>query len=89
VLLGPILIAGEPASPRLLFAVLAGCSTTLEPGLVYRAVSRGRALICIAAALSVGVTLTLLHAAGRLNAYWATAAQHVGTGGSAPPRTDA
>jgi drug/metabolite transporter (DMT)-like permease len=146
VLLAPILIAGSgaPASPRLLFAVLAGCSTTLELGLIYRALSRGRALItapvgalgaavavtigviggdrlspmillglvlalagsaistwssgegpglaalrrrdaviCIAAALSVGVTLTLLHAAGRLNAYWVTAVQHASTAGSA------
>src|ERR1700728_278357 len=47
-LLLPVLIAqgtAIPDSPRLLLAVLAGISTTLELGLIYRALSRGRALI--------------------------------------------
>lgn len=147
ILLVPVLGAqgsGMPGSPRMLLAVLAGCSTTLELGLVYRALSRGSALItapvgalgsavavmigvtggdvlspiiviglicalagsaistwdssdatslgalrqrdavvCIAAALSIGVTLTLLHGAGRLNASWVTAVQHASTAASA------
>jgi drug/metabolite transporter (DMT)-like permease len=41
------------------------------------------ALVCIAAAVSVGATLTLLHAAGRVNPYWVTAVQHASTGVSA------
>jgi len=146
-LLLPVLLAqgsALPGSPRLLAAALAGCSTTLELGLVYRALSRGRALItapvaalgaavavvigvlggdslgptilvgltcalagsaicswdpspaqgvgslrrsdamiCLGAALSVGVTLALLHTAGHLNPYWVTAVQHVTTAGSA------
>ncbi len=146
-LLVPVLIArgrGMPVTPRLLLAVLAGVSTTLELGLIYRALGRGRALItapvgalgaavaviigvaggdqldplillglccalagsmistsstserrtaasfrrsdalvCIAAAVSVGATLTLLHAAGRVNPYWVTAVQHASTGASA------
>jgi drug/metabolite transporter (DMT)-like permease len=146
-LLVPVLIArgrGMPVTPRLLLAVLAGFSTTLELGLIYRALSRGRALItapvgalgagvaviigviggdqldpltlvgmccalvgsvisssstserrgattfrrsdalvCVAAAVSVGATLTLLHAAGRVNPYWVTAVQHASTGATA------
>jgi drug/metabolite transporter (DMT)-like permease len=146
-LLLPVLIArgtAVPDSPRMLLALLAGCSTTLELGLIYRALSRGRALItapvgalgaavavtigviggdrlspmiliglvcalagsaistwssadglsmralrqrdgaiCAAAAVSVGVTLTLLHAAGRLNVYWVTTAEHASTAASA------
>lgn len=146
-LLVPVLIArgrGMPVTPRLVLAVLAGFSTTLELGLIYRALSRGRALItapvgalgaavavivgviggdqldplivvglccalagsvistsstserrtaasfrrsdalvCVAAAVSVGATLTLLHAAGRLNPYWVTAVQHASTAASA------
>jgi drug/metabolite transporter (DMT)-like permease len=146
-LLLPVLIArgtAVPDSPRMLLALLAGCSTTLELGLIYRALSRGRALItapvgalgaavavtigviggdrlspmiviglvcaltgsaistwsscdglsiralrqrdgaiCVAAAVSVGVTLTLLHAAGRLNVYWVTTAEHASTAVSA------
>jgi drug/metabolite transporter (DMT)-like permease len=146
-LLLPVLLAqgsALPGSPRLLAAALAGCSTTLELGLIYRALSRGRALITapvaalgaavavvigvfggdrlspmilvgltcalagsaicswepsqgqgvasprrsdaaisVGAALSVGVTLVLLHTAGHLNPYWVTAVQHVSTAGSA------
>jgi drug/metabolite transporter (DMT)-like permease len=148
-LLPPLLARGValPTSPRLLLAAAAGVSTTLELGLIYRALSRGSAFvtapvgalgaataviigviggdrldavitlglvcalagsaistwtspsagagagarasrralgrdtaICVAAALSVGATLTLLHAAGRLDPYWVTATQHVSTG---------
>ncbi|HWD69367.1 MAG TPA: DMT family transporter [Solirubrobacteraceae bacterium] len=145
-LLGPALImqlSAIPDSPRLVFAVLAGFSVTFELGLIYRALSRGRALItapvgalgavvavmigvfggdrlgpmiviglvcalagsaistwnpsgnaglgalrqsdvliCLAAAVSVGLTLTLLHEAAPLNAYWVTATQHASTGAS-------
>jgi drug/metabolite transporter (DMT)-like permease len=147
VLLVPLLIArgrGVPISPRLLLAVLAGVSTTIELGLIYRALSRGSALItapvgalgaavavivgviggdvlspmillglasallgsvistwntserltvtalrqsdalvCVAAAVSVGATLTLLHAAGGMNPYWVTTVQHASTAVSA------
>lgn len=147
VLLVPVLMAqgsGVAVGPRLLAAAFAGCSTTLELGLIYRALSRDRALItapvgalgaavavtigvlggdrlgplillglacalagsgistwspstdgsasalrrgdaliCVAAAVSVGVTLTLLHVAGRLNPYWVTAVEHASTGASA------
>ncbi|HEX3803991.1 MAG TPA: EamA family transporter [Solirubrobacteraceae bacterium] len=144
VLLLPALLARGaplPTSPRMLLAVAAGLSTTLELGLVYRALSRGSAfvtapvgalgaatavaigviggdplgavitigLVCallgsaistrttpnaaascpsmlgrdtavrLAAALSVGATLTLLHAAGRLDPYWVTATEHAST----------
>jgi drug/metabolite transporter (DMT)-like permease len=146
-LLVPVLLAqgsALPAGPRLLAAVFAGCSTTVELGLIYRALSRGRALITapvaalgaavavvigvlggdtlspmillglvcalvgsaicswdpspepsvaplrrsdamvsLGAALSVGVTLALLHTAGHLNPYWVTAVQHLSTAGSA------
>ena len=147
ILLLPVLVAhlgSVPGDPRLLLAALAGVSATLELGLIYRALSRGRALItapvgalgaavavtvgmiggnpldpmilaglacalvgsvistwssserlsvaalgrgdavvCVAAAVSVGATLTLLHAAGRANPYWVTAVQHASTGVSA------
>ena len=53
---------GVPATRGLLLAALAGVSTTLELGLIYRALSRGRALITApvgalgaAVAVSVGV----------------------------------
>jgi drug/metabolite transporter (DMT)-like permease len=142
-LLAPLLVRGVPlpATPRLLVAAAAGLSTTLELGLIYRALSRGSAFvtapvgalgaatavtigviggdpldaviglglvcallgsaistwtsptaattrpstlgrdtaICLAAAFSVGATLTLLHAAGRLDPYWVTATQHAST----------
>jgi drug/metabolite transporter (DMT)-like permease len=129
-----------PDSPRLVYAIVAGFSVTFELGLIYRALSRGRALItapvgalgaalavmlgvaggdplspmivigllcalvgsaittwssteriglgalrqsdaaiCLAAAASVGITLTLLHTAGPLNAYSVTAVQHAST----------
>ncbi|MBV8735042.1 MAG: EamA family transporter [Solirubrobacterales bacterium] len=41
------------------------------------------AAICLGAAAAVGITLTCLHAAGRLDAYWATAIEHASTGLSA------
>lgn len=146
VLLIPALVAhGDQIAPdpRFLFAVLAGFSVTFELSLIYRALSRGSALInapvaalgavvavviglvggdalsplivvglvcalagsgmgtwssaeqskvhtwrggdraiSLAAAVSVGVTLTLLHRAGPLNAYWVTAVQHASTAAS-------
>jgi drug/metabolite transporter (DMT)-like permease len=39
--------------------------------------------ICLAAAAAVGTMLTLFHAAGRVDAYWATAVEHGSTGVSA------
>lgn len=39
--------------------------------------------ICAGAALAVGTMLTTLHAAGRLDPYWATATEHAATGFSA------
>lgn len=47
-LLVPFLVAQAdpiPDSPRLVYAILAGFSVTFELGLIYRALSRGRALI--------------------------------------------
>lgn len=41
------------------------------------------AFICVGAAAAVGVMLTCLHAAGRLDPYWATAAEHLSTSLSA------
>lgn len=41
------------------------------------------AAICIAAAAAVGTMLTTLHAAGRLDPYWATGTEHAATGLSA------
>jgi drug/metabolite transporter (DMT)-like permease len=39
--------------------------------------------ICLGAAAAVGTMLTALHAAGRMDPYWATAAEHASTGASA------
>lgn len=41
------------------------------------------ATICIAAAAAMGATLVCLHAAGRVDPYWATAIEHLSTGISA------
>jgi drug/metabolite transporter (DMT)-like permease len=80
VLVAPALIARgapPPASPRLLFAALAGLAVTCELGLVYRAISRGDSFITApvgalgtAAAVSAGLIggdpLTIAVAAGLL-----------------------
>jgi drug/metabolite transporter (DMT)-like permease len=41
------------------------------------------AATCLAAGAAIGMTLTALHAAGRLDPYWATAAEHLSTAVSA------
>ncbi len=148
VLLLPVLAmrgVALPAQPRLLFAVLAGLSVTVELSLIYRAIGEGLAfitapvgalgalgavavgviggeslgieavigigcallgsgisawagsgesaadgsvdwravLLCLAAAAAIAVTLSTLHAAGRLDPVWATAVEHASTGVSA------
>lgn len=45
--------------------------------------ARRAALTCLAAGAAVGISLTSLHAAGRLDPYWATAVEHLSTALSA------
>jgi drug/metabolite transporter (DMT)-like permease len=83
------LIGGDPISVTvvagLLLALLGGgasawtSSSTRRPG----ASPWRTAATCVAAAAAVGTMLTSLHAAGRLDPYWATAIEHVSTSVSA------
>jgi drug/metabolite transporter (DMT)-like permease len=83
------LIGGDPISVTvvagLLLALLGGgasawtSSSTRRPG----ASPWRTAATCAAVAAAVGTMLTSLHAAGRLDPYWATAVEHVSTSVSA------
>ncbi len=81
------LIGGDPLD----IAIAAGLACALLGGGISawswpaasRATSLQSAAICLAAASAVGVTLTCLHAAGRVDPYWATATEHVSTALSA------
>lgn len=84
------LIGGDPLSLAVavgLLCALAGGGisawTSSPGGPRNRAAARHAATTCLAAAAAVGVTLTSLHAAGRLDPYWATATEHASTAVSA------
>jgi drug/metabolite transporter (DMT)-like permease len=82
------LTGGDPLDPiiaaGLLLALLGGgisartSGTSSSPTTLVQT-----AAICVAAAAAVGVMLTCFHAAGRLDAYWATAVEHASTALSA------
>lgn len=84
------LIGGDPISAALtigLFCALFGGAITSWRGA--NGAPRARvelwraAATCLAAGAAVGVSLTALHASGRLDPYWATATEHVSTALSA------
>jgi drug/metabolite transporter (DMT)-like permease len=86
------LIGGDPIggalSIGLLCALLGGAvSSWSSPNGARRgrADARRAAATCLAAGVAVGTTLIALHAAGRLDPYWATTAEHIGTALSAAP----
>ena len=84
------LIGGDPlsfvAAIGLVCALIGGgisawnSPTAGEPG---RLGAWRAAATCMGAAAAVGITLTTLHAAGRLDPYWATATMHLSTALSA------
>ncbi|HZE06540.1 MAG TPA: EamA family transporter [Solirubrobacteraceae bacterium] len=82
------LTRGNPVDPMiaagLLIALLGGAISGWTSGTSSsRTTLAQTAVICIGAATAVGVMLTCFHAAGRLDAYWATAAEHASTALSA------
>lgn len=79
---------GDPLNPMiaagLLIAVVGGgFSAWSSGGRGSRATRAQTAAVCIGAAAAVGVMLTCFRAAGRLDAYWATAIEHAATALSA------
>ncbi|MGO9752488.1 MAG: EamA family transporter [Solirubrobacteraceae bacterium] len=83
------LTGGDPLDPMiaagLLLAVLGGGISAWTSGTSssHPTTLVQIAAICVAAAAAVGVMLTCFHAAGRLDAYWATAVEHASTALSA------
>jgi drug/metabolite transporter (DMT)-like permease len=82
------LISGDPLSltitAGLAFALLGGgISSWTSPARTTKSPPVRTATICLAAAASVATALTGLHAAGRLDPYWATFTEHVSTALSA------
>jgi drug/metabolite transporter (DMT)-like permease len=84
------LIGGDPLSLALsigLVCALIGSAVaslgSAEGSSRGRADVRRAAVTCIAAGAAVGTALTSLHAAGRLDPYWATATEHLSTAVSA------
>lgn len=81
------LLGGDPLdlaiAAGLACALLGGGISAWSSPATSRATSLQSAAICLAAASAVGVTLTCLHAAGRVDPYWATATEHVSTALSA------
>ncbi|MBV9415906.1 MAG: EamA family transporter [Solirubrobacterales bacterium] len=84
------LIAGDPLSLALaigLVCALLGAAvsawTSPVTGRRSRAETWGVVATCLGAAAAVGAMLVSLHAAGRLDPYWATATEHASTGVSA------
>jgi drug/metabolite transporter (DMT)-like permease len=82
------LISGEPLSPAitagLAFALLGGAiSSWTSPVGTRKAAPLRTAAICLTAAASFATALTCLHAAGRLDPYWATFTEHASTALSA------
>jgi drug/metabolite transporter (DMT)-like permease len=81
------LVGGDPLD----LAIAAGLACALLGGGISAwsspgtggATTAGNVAICLGAATGVGVTLTCLHAAGRVDPYWATATEHVSTALSA------
>ena len=68
----------------LIFALVGGALSawTAPAGKTFRATMRSAA-VCLTAAVAVGTMLTCLHAAGRVDPYWATAIVHISTALSA------
>src|SRR5581483_11975152 len=84
------LIGGDPLGVALAIglacALLGGAITAWSSsanGARGRADAWRASATCLAAAAAVGTTLTALHAAGRVDPYWATATEHVSTAVSA------
>jgi drug/metabolite transporter (DMT)-like permease len=82
------LISGDPLSLTITvglgFALLGGAISSWTPrGRTRKGAPARTAAICLAAAASVATALTCLHAAGRLDPYWATFIEHVSTALSA------
>ena len=65
-------------------AVSAWTAPTPSIGASARATATGRTIaVCVGAGAAIAVMLTSLHAAGRVDPYWATAVEHAATGLSA------
>jgi uncharacterized membrane protein len=84
------LIGGDPMGLGLTIglacALLGSAITAWSPsanGTRARADAWRAGATCLAAAAAVGATLTTLHAAGRVDPYWATATEHLSTALSA------
>lgn len=81
------LIGGDPLDLAIAIglacALLGGGISASSSPTTSGATSLQSAATCLAAAAAVGVTLTCLHAAGRVDPYWATATEHVSTALSA------
>lgn len=82
------LIGGDPLSLTIaagLVLALAGggISSWTSPGKSGNRAPLRTAAICVTAAASVATALTCLHAAGRIDPYWAAFAEHAGTALSA------
>jgi drug/metabolite transporter (DMT)-like permease len=84
------LIGGDPIGLGLTIglacALLGSAVTAWGPsanGTRARADSARAIATCLGAAAAVGITLTALHAAGRVDPYWATATEHISTALSA------
>lgn len=84
------LIGGDPIGVALTIGLMGALlGGAITPWSSPDAVPRDRAAAwragatCLAAGLAVGTSLTALHAAGRLDPYWATAAEHLSTALSA------
>jgi drug/metabolite transporter (DMT)-like permease len=82
------LVAGDPLS--LIVAVGLACAVTGAGLSAWTGPATGsasaiwhKAGICVGAAAAIAVMLTSLHAAGRLDPYWATAIEHLSTAASA------
>ena len=81
------LIGGDPLDLAIAIglacALLGGGISASSSPTTSGATSLQSAATCLAAAAAVGVTLTCLHAAGRVDPYWATTTEHVSTALSA------
>lgn len=80
------LIAGDPvgvmAGVGLGCALVGGAISAWDPSGTRASGRTGTwrpVIVCLGAASALGVMLTSLHAAGRLDPYWATAAEHLST----------
>ncbi len=81
------LIGGDPLNlaiaAGLLCALTGGGISAWASPTAHSATVIQIATLCLGAAVAVGAALTCLHAAGRLDPYWATTTEHLSTGLSA------